>query len=119
MKRTEKDFRNYVNQIRRMMPTRSNNRKVVVLAEGTKEGDKIIAIGSRYEGNDLRQIYETWSNEKQEAFDSAFEMYCNSRHGNSFGICTHNTYGFTVSWLHDDGLTVLTPNIEYLVIFNE
>ena len=119
MKRTQKDFRNYVNQIRRMMPTRNNDRKVVVLAEGTKEGDKIIAIGSKWEGDDLRQIYDTWSTKKQQAFDSAYNMYCNSRHGTSFGICSHNTYGFTVSWLHDDGLTVLTPHTEYLVIFNE
>ena len=102
-----------------MMPSYSNGRSVVVLAEGTKKGDAIISLGSQWEGNDLRQIYDRWSAEKEKAFNDAWEMYCNSRHGESFGICSHNTFGFTVSWLHDDGLTVLTPKTEYLVIFNE
>ena len=119
MKRTAKDFRKYVSDVRRMMPYRSNGRKVVVLSEETKAGKRVIAMGSRWDGNSLSQVYDTWSSAKEEAFDSAWEMYRNSRHGNSFGICSHNSYGFTVSWLHDDGLTVLTPTTEYLVIFNE
>lgn len=119
MKRTEKDFRKYVSEIRCMIPSYSHGRKVVVVAEGTVIGDRVIAMGSRWDGYDLHQVYDKWSQAKQAAYDEAYEMYCNSRHGESFGICSHNTFGFTVSWLHDDGMTVLTPNTEYLVIFNE
>ena len=119
MKRTKKDFRKYVSDIRKMMPTCSNGRKVVVVGEGTVIGDKVIAMGSTWEGNELCQVYDRWSQKKQEAYDEAYEMYCNSRNGNTFGICSHSTHGFTVSWLHDDGMTVLTPKTEYLVIFNE
>ena len=119
MKRTAKDFRKYVSDIRRMTPYRSNGRKVVVLSEETKAGQRVIDMGSRWDGNTLSQVYDNWSSAKEDAFNSAWEMYCNSRHGNSFGICSHNSFGFTVSWLHDDGLTVLTPTTEYLVIFNE
>ena len=119
MKRTEKDFRKYVSSVRRMMPSYNNGRKVVVVAEGTAIGNKVIAMGSRWDGYDLNQVYDRWSEAKQTAYDEAYEMYCNSRNGVSFSICSHNSFGFTVSWLHDDGLTVLTPTTEYLVIFNE
>ena len=119
MKRSAKYFRKYVSDIRRMMPNYNNNRRVVVLSEETKRGQQIIALGTQWEGNTLNQIYDTWSDAKQKAYDDAYEMYRNSRHSNSFGICSHNKTGFTVSWLHDDGFTILTPKTEYLVIFNE
>ena len=119
MKLSKKEFRKKVQAIRNMMPYYSNGRRVVVLAEGTRKGDEIIAKASNWEGYDLRQVYDYWSDAKQKAFDDAYEMYCNSRHGESFGICSHNFNMFTVSWLHDDGLTFLTPATEYLVIFNE
>ena len=119
MKRTAKEFRKYVSDIRRMRPAFNHGRKVVVLGEGTRKADEIITLGCRYEGYWLNQIYDRWSQAKQEAYDLAWDMYRNSRHGNTFGICSHNSFGFTVSWLSDDGLTVLTRDTEYLVIFNE
>lgn len=119
MKLNEREFNKKVKEIRHMMPYYSNGRKVVVVGENTALGQRIIGIGSRWEGNWLNQVYSTPSEAKQKAFDDAWEMYCNSRHGESFGICSHNCQNFTVSWLHDDGLTVLTSKTEYLVIFNE
>ena len=119
MKLGQKDFNKKVAMIRNMTPYYSHGRRVIVLAEGTKKGDDIISKASRWEGNYLHQIYDHWSEAKQRAFDDAYEMYRNSRHGNAFGICSHNSNMFTVSWLHDDGLTFLTSSTEYLVIFNE
>lgn len=119
MKRSQKDFRKYVSDIRRMVPTYSNGRKVVVVAEDTKKGEALIALAGQWEGNDLRQIYDRPSDAKKAAFDEAWNMYTQSRHGTAFGICSHNTFGFTVSWVHDDGITVLTKDTEYLVICNE
>lgn len=119
MKLERKEFEKKVREIRRMMPTYSNGRKVVVLSEYSKAGKRVIDMGSRWDGFDLHQVYDHWSDEKQAAYDNAWEMYCNSRHGDSFGICSHTCQSFTVSWLHDDGLTVLTSKTEYLVIFNE
>lgn len=119
MKMDSKVFAKKVRDMRRMLPYRSNGRRVVLLSEETKKGQEIIALGSRWEGNDLCQVYDKWSADKQKAFDDAWEMYRNARHGDSFGICSHNSFGFTVSWLSDDGLTVLTKDTEYLVVFNE
>jgi len=119
MKLERKAFEKKVRDIRRMMPTRSNGRNVVVLSAETKKGQSVIAIGSHWEGDTLYQVYDKWSSAKQQAFDDAWDMFRNSRHGESFGICSHSCQAFTVSWLSDDGLTVLTPKTEYLVIFNE
>ena len=119
MKLERKAFEAKVRTIRTMMPAYNNGRMVVVLSEYSKKGKNVLATASRWDGNTLNQVYDRWSKEKQDAYDSAYEMYCNSRNGNSFSICSHNAFGFTVSWLHDDGCTFLTKNTEYLVIFNE
>ena len=115
----KKEFEKKVREIRNMMPAYNNDRRVVVLSEYSKKGQEVLAIASHWDGYTLNQIYNRWSDAKQEAYDEAWKMYCNSRHGNSFGICSHNKFGFTVSWFHDDGCTVLTSSTEYLVIFNE
>lgn len=119
MKMERKAFEKKVREIRRMMPSDNNGRKVVVLSEYSKKGLQVLASASRWDGNTLNQVYDRWSDAKQEAYDEAWEMYCNSRHGCSFSICSHNSFGFTVSWLHDDGCTFLTRSTEYLVIYNE
>ena len=119
MKLDKKEFEKKVREIRNMMPAYNNGRRVVVLSEYSKKGKDVLARASSRDGNTLYQVYDHWSENKQKAFDEAWEMYCNSRHGNSFSVCSHNTFGFTVSWLHDDGCTFLTKDTEYLVIFNE
>lgn len=119
MKLDKKEFEKKVREIRNMMPAYNNDRRVVVLSEYSKKGKDILAMASRWDGYTLNQVYDKWSQDKQNAYDSAWEMYCNSRHGNAFSICSHNSFGFSVSWFHDDGCTYLTKNTEYLVIFNE
>ncbi len=113
-----KAFEKKVRQIRNMT-SKWNNRGVVVISEYTKKGQEILARASRYEGNTLYQVYDRWSGEKQKAYDECYEMYCNSRHGSAFGICSHNSYGFTVSWVSDDGVHFITKDYEYLVICND
>ena len=119
MKLEKKEFEKKVREIRNMLPAYNNDRRVVVLSEYSKRGQEILSKATKWDGSTLNQIYDRWSQEKQDAYDLAYEMYRNSRNGISFSICSHNTFGFTVSWLHDDGCTFLTKNTEYLVIFNE
>ena len=119
MKKDAREFKKYVSMFRALTPLYSNGRRVVVLSEESKRGQDIIAKGSRYEGYTLNQVYDYWSDSKQQAYDDVWEMYCNGRHSNTFGICSHNTHMFTVSWLDDDGLHYVTKGTEYIVIFNE
>lgn len=119
MKRDIKDFEKYVRDIRRIMRKWRDGRSVVYLSEYSEKGKQILDMASRYEGECLHQIYSKWSPEKQKAYDDAWAMYCNDIHSESWGICSHNSQGFTVSWLSDQGLTYLTYKTEYHVIFNE
>lgn len=90
-----------------------------IVKESTALGKKLIVSGSRYEGTELYQIYDRWSQAKQNAFDWCYEQYLASEDHNSFSIISHNSYGFSVSWLCKDGLRIETPKNSYLVVFDE
>lgn len=90
-----------------------------VVKESTALGKQLIARGSRYEGTDLCQIYDTWSTEKQRAFDWCYDQYLASEEHEAFSIISHNSWGFSVSWLCKDGLRIETPKNSYLVVFDE
>ena len=90
-----------------------------VVRESTSLGKKLIAMGSRYEGTDLYQIYDKWSDAKQRAFDWCYEQYLLSEGHEAFSIISHNSFGFSVSWLCKDGLRIETPKNSYLVVFDE
>ena len=90
-----------------------------VVKESTALGKQLIARGSRYEGTDLSQIYGKWSDEKQRAFDWCYYQYLSSEEHEAFSIISHNTWGFSVSWLCKDGLRIETPKNSYLVVFDE
>lgn len=90
-----------------------------IVKESTALGKKLIASGSRYDGTELYQIYDKWSQAKQNAFDWCYEQYLASEDHNSFSIISHNSYGFSVSWLCKDGLRIETPKNSYLVVFDE
>lgn len=90
-----------------------------VVKESTALGIQLIERASRYEGTDLSQIYDKWSDEKQRAFDRRYEEYLSSEEHEAFSIISHNTWGFSVSWLCKDGLRIETPKNSYLVVFDE
>lgn len=92
---------------------------MIVVKESTALGKKLIAMGSRYEGTKLHQIYNKWSQAKQKAFDWCYEQYLESEEHEAFSIISHNAYGFSVSWLYKDGLRIETPKNSYLVVFDE
>lgn len=88
-----------------------------VVKESTYLGKQLIARGSRYEGTELYQIYDKWSSSKQRAFDRCYEEYLSSEEHEAFSIISHNTFGFSVSWLCKDGMRIETPKNSYLVVF--
>ena len=118
MKRSE-DFEGYVRTLRQQMPRYNNGRKVVVLSAHTKRGQYIIVDASRCEGVTLRDVYGSWSDTKQEAYNEAFEMYRNTPNSTAFRICGHNHNVFTVSWVADNIVYYLTHVTEYIVVCDE
>ena len=119
MKLSKKDFFKKVRDIRAKMPATHNGRKVYVYGEDSFWGKHILACASKWEGYRLEQVYIKPSEAKKRAYEEVLDMYYASEGHESFGICSHNTQGFTVSWLCKDGLVYLTAWSEYLIVFNE
>ena len=69
------------------------------LKYSTKAGKRIYELGSRYDGMYLAQIYDSYSQEKQKAYDWCYEEYLKTENHDAFSICSHNTFGFTCSWV--------------------
>ena len=90
-----------------------------VVKESTSLGKKLIEKGSRYEGYYLYQIYDKWSVAKQKAYDKCYDEYLASEGHDAFSIISHNSFGFSVSWICKDGLRIETPKNSYLVVFDE
>lgn len=80
-----------------------------VVKESTALGKKLVERGSRYEGTSLNQIYDKWSSAKQRAFDWCYDQYLASEEHEAFSIISHNSFGFSVSWICKDGLRIETP----------
>ena len=85
----------------------------------TKAGQKIYEMGSRYEAIYLWQIYGIPSQEKQKAYVWCYNAYLSTENHEAFSICSHNTFGFTCSWLGTlDGENIMrveTSKNSYLV----
>lgn len=65
----------------------------------TVAGKSLYAKGLCYEGERLTQVYNKPCKTNIEAFENCYKMYLESENHSSFGICSHNTYNFSVSWL--------------------
>ena len=85
----------------------------------TKAGKAIAERGCRWDGNTLGQVYDNWSDAKQKAYDWCYNEYLDTEDHDAFGICSHNTFGFTCSWLgKKDGEDIMryeTKDNSYLV----
>lgn len=90
-----------------------------VVKASTSLGKKLIQIGQKWEGTFLNQVYDKWSAEKDEAWNKCYEEYCNTEGAEQFGICSHNTFNFTVSWFTPNGMRLETSKNSYLVVFDE
>lgn len=85
----------------------------------TKRGRQIYDMGNRCCWSNLRNLYDKWSDAKEEAFNRCWEMYINDKNSTAFGIGNANSFGFTASWLAEkDGENILrveTKDNSYLV----
>ena len=90
-----------------------------VVKASTTLGKRLIAIGQKYEGTFLYQVYDKWSTEKQEAWDKCYDEYCETYGAQQFSICSHNNYSFTCSWFTHEGMRLETSRNSYLVVFDE
>ena len=110
------DFKRFVSNARKYFPSYNHGRNVVIYTEDTKCGQDILSRASRWEGNNLNQVYDRPSKTKKEIFNACWEMYANDINASSFGICSHNGFMFTVSWVTENDVVYLTRDTEYHVL---
>ena len=86
----------------------------------TKTGNRLYNRYVTCEGFYLSDVYNSYSPAKEQAYNWCWEKYMNTEGHNSFGICSHNTSFFTVSWngLYNgkEALFVETPSNSYIII---
>lgn len=90
-----------------------------VVKANTAEGKRLIAIGQKHEGINLNDVYDRWSDEKQKAWDKCYDEYALTSGSQQFGICSHNTFSFSVSWFTPLGMRLETSKNSYLVTFDD
>ena len=90
-----------------------------VVKASTVLGKRLLAIGVKWEGTFLNQIYDKWSTAKQEAWDKCYDEYFYTYGAQQFSICSHNNFSFTCSWFTPEGMRLETSKNSYLVVFDE
>ena len=89
----------------------------------SKRGKNMYERGCRYDGTHLDQIYGKYSDEKRKAYDSCYYEYLNSENHAEFSIISHNSFGFSVSWIctigGHNGMRIETPKNSYFIDFEE
>ena len=93
----------------------------IVLKEKSYKGQQIIEAGSRYAGKTLRQVYDSWSQAKEQAYEYCWNKYLETEDRDSFSICSANGWAFTCSWLGkyegQNALFYETKDNSYVVLF--
>lgn len=51
--------------------------------------------------------------------NKCYDEYCNTEGAEQFGICSHNSFSFMVSWFTPNGMRLETTKNSYLVVFDE
>lgn len=85
----------------------------------TKRGQELILMGERCCYSSLYNLYDSWSESKQKAFDWCREQFANDNHSTAFGVGNANSFSFTCSWLSiKDGENIMrveTKDNSYIV----
>lgn len=85
----------------------------------TKRGMEVYKMGCTCMWSGLNNIYDRWSEAKQNAYDECWNEYIKDKNAYGFGIGNANTFGFTCSWLSkidgEEVMIVKTRLSDYLV----
>lgn len=86
----------------------------ITIKPTTKKAEQMRARAKHYDGYELRDVYESYSDAKASAYKWCFDQCCREG-GWNFHITSHNTFGFTVAWDMLDGVRIETPSNSYFI----
>lgn len=85
----------------------------------TKRGKELLSMGEKCCWSSLYNLYDTWSEAKQKAFDWCREQFINDNKATDFGVGSANSFGFTCSWLTikdgEDIMRIETKDNSYII----
>lgn len=91
---------------------------MTIIKGTTKRGQELLKKSQNWEGKYLSQVYDRWSQAKQNAWDYCYNL-CISENGEQFSIISHNSFGFSVGWFTEQGARIETPKNSYLILWPE
>ena len=92
---------------------------MVELKASTKRGQAVIASGEACKGVTLRDIYASWSDDKQKYYDDCYTQYLETEEHYNFRVKACGSWSFVASWMGTkDGENIMrveTRDNSYLV----
>ena len=93
-----------------------------ILKASNKNGQGILWSASRCEGHTLNDIYNSYSNAKQQAYNDCLRWFNECDNSRDFRVGNANTFGFCACWYCDyDGERALryeTKSNTYIVLLD-
>ena len=94
-----------------------------IIKGSTKKGQEFIRSCENFEGRYLYQVYTSYSQAKQQAWEYCWNKYLETPEHGGFGIHSHNTFSFSVSWcgLYEgqEALFIETSSNSYIVLLDK
>ena len=91
---------------------------MVTVSTKTAKGRALLSRAICYDGYFLDDVYGSVSQAKSRAWRECLAK-CEAEKGDSFRICSHNGYQFSVSWKVADGWRMETANNSYHIILED
>ena len=95
-------------------PTQKGEQMVTVSTR-TQKGRDLLGRAIHYEGYYLDDVYGSVSKAKSVAWRECLAK-CEEEGGDSFRICSHNGFRFSVSWRVSDGWRMETADNSYHIV---
>ena len=87
---------------------------MITVLSTTQKGKELLARATNFEGEELFDVYESYSRKKAREFNKCRRM-CEKEGGSDFRICSHNSYSFSVSWKIYKAWRMQTAHNSYLI----
>lgn len=87
---------------------------MITIKSTTKKGYNMMQSAMNYDGYYLYDIYNSYSYEKQKAWEDCLNM-CQKENGKNFHIFSHNSFNFSVAWEVENGIRIETSCNSYIV----
>ena len=96
---------------------------ITIVKASTSKGKRLLSSAIKCCWSSLGNLYNTWSKDKQHAFDYCWQQYCRDETASAFGVGCANTFGFSASWLckYDgkEACRLETRDNSYLILLDE